>query len=139
MRLALSCFAATLLVGMLAFAGDATQAGAPSTPTTPEPVGPTGAVLPATDPMAAELQRAIERHSREYAALHRQLLQARDEREAFAIQRELRADRTALQVELLRIQASWSRRAGREDLAYEFERTIEALVRPERHAADDSR
>ena len=93
------------------------------------PVGPTGVVLPAADPMAADLQRAIERNQREYAALFSQLSQARDEREAFAIQDEMRQSRTGLQIELLRIQAAYARRAGREELAYEFDRTVEALIR----------
>lgn len=93
------------------------------------PVGPTGVVLPAADPMAADLQRAIERNQREYAALFSQLSQARDEREAFAIQDEMRQSRTGLQIELLRIQAAYARRAGREELAYEFDRTVDALIR----------
>lgn len=128
------------LLGALVLGASAPQAGAPvagvsSTPTTRVASGPTGVLLPAADPMAAELQRSLERHQREYVALYAQLVRARDEHEAFAIQRELRANRTAMQVELLRIQAAHARRGGREDLAYEFERTIEALVRTEPRAA----
>ncbi len=122
--------AATLLVG-LATPPDAPSAGAPPASATSlaKPVGPTGVLLPAADPMAADLQRALERNQREYAALFAQLAHARDEREAFAIQDEMRASRTGLQIELLRIQAVYARRAGREDIAYEFDRTVEALIR----------
>ena len=41
----------------------------------------------------------------------------------------MRQSRTGLQIELLRIQAAYARRAGREELAYEFDRTVEALIR----------
>ncbi len=135
MRLGYSWLLGALLLGASVPQAGAPVAGAPSTPSPPTPSGPTGVLLPEADPMAAELQRVIVRHQREYAALHAQLVRARDEHEAFAIQRELRANRTALQVEMLRLQAAYARRAGREDLAYEFERTIEALVRPEPGAA----
>ncbi|MFN8588429.1 MAG: hypothetical protein U0704_11600 [Candidatus Eisenbacteria bacterium] len=137
MRLGLSCLATTLLLGALVSPAGVPSAGTPPAPPVLAPAGPTGVLVAAADPLATDLQRAIERHAREYAALHRQLVQAREEREAFAIQRELRANRTSLQVEMLRIQAAYARRAGREDLAWEFERTIEALVRPEPRAADD--
>ena len=122
--------ATVLLVGF-ATPPDAPSAGAPpvNAAVTARPVGPTGVVLPAADPMAADLLRAIERNQREYAALFSQLSQARDEREAFAIQEEMRQSRTGLQIELLRIQAAYARRAGREELAYEFDRTVDALIR----------
>lgn len=122
---------ATLLLGFVTPPPDAPSAGSPpaTAAALSRPVGPTGIVLPAVDPMAADLQRAIERNQREYAALFSQLSQARDEREAFAIQDEMRQSRTGLQIELLRIQAAYARRAGREELAYEFDRTVEALIR----------
>lgn len=128
-RFALAVFA-TLFLGFVT-PPDAPSAGSPpaNAAAVARPVGPTGVVLPAADPMAADLQRAIERNQREYAALFSQLSQARDEREAFAIQDEMRQSRTGLQIELLRIQAAYARRAGREELAYEFDRTVEALIR----------
>lgn len=139
MRLGHSWLLGALLVGASLLPGGTPSAGAPGAAEPAQPTGPTHVLLPATDPMAADLQRAIERHSREYAALFGQLSRAHDEHEAFAIQRELRANRTSLQIELLRIQAAYARRAGREDLAWEFDRTVEALVRPEPRAADDAR
>ncbi|MBI5168588.1 MAG: hypothetical protein HZA61_03780 [Candidatus Eisenbacteria bacterium] len=131
MHLRLALAVSLTLVAALATPAGAPSAGAPPTSAAAlaRPVGPTGVVLPAADPMAADLQRAIERNQREYAALFGQLARARDEREAFAIQDEMRQSRTGLQIELLRIQAAYARRAGREELAYEFDRTVEALIR----------
>jgi hypothetical protein len=95
------------------------------------PVGPTAVVLPASDPMAAEMQAALERSQRDYGALYRRLATARGEAEAFVVQDEMRQQRVALQVELLRIQSAYAHRAGRERLAAQFERAIAELVAPE--------
>ena len=105
-------------------------AAAQSTPA-PRPVGPTGVVLPPTDPMASEMQREIDRQRAEYARLFTQLAQAHGETEAFAVQEELRQSQVALQVSLLRIQSAYARRAGRERLAWQLERAVEELITPE--------
>lgn len=105
-------------------------AAAQSTPA-PRPVGPTGVVLPPTDPMASEMQREIDWQRTEYARLFTQLAQARGETEAFAVQEELRQSQVALQVSLLRIQSAYARRAGRERLAWQLERAVEELITPE--------
>lgn len=122
-RLALALLAILLLV-----AAARALAGAPAGP---RAVGPTGVVLPAADPMATEMQAEIERSQRSYAALFARLARARSEAEAFEVQEEMREQRTALQVELLRIQAAHARRAGRERLALQLELTIAELVAPE--------
>ena len=98
---------------------------------TSRPTGPTGVVLPAADPMAVELQREIERSQRDYAALFQRLSLARAESEAFEIQEDMRQQRTELQISLLRIQAAYARRAGRNAFAAQLERAIEALIAPD--------
>jgi hypothetical protein len=111
-------------------------------PPRPRPVGPTGVVLPAFDPMAAEMQRELERSQREYAGLYQRLAEARDETEAFAIQEQMRQQRTALQISLLRIQAAYARRAGRNALAAQLDRAVAALIEadpPARSAPDGRR
>lgn len=105
-------------------------AAAQSTPAT-RPVGPTGVVLPPSDPMASEMQREIDRQRTDYARLFAQLAQAHSQTEAFATQEELRQSQVALQVALLRIQSAYARRAGRERLAWQLERAIEELITPE--------
>jgi hypothetical protein len=95
------------------------------------PVGPTAVVLPPADPMAVELQAAIERSQRDYGELFRRLATARNEEDAFAVQDEMRQRRVGLQVELLRIQAAYARRAGRERLAVQLERTVAELIAPD--------
>ena len=59
LRLALAVFA-TLFLGFVT-PPDAPSAGSPpaNAAAVARPVGPTGVVLPAADPMAADLQRAI--------------------------------------------------------------------------------
>lgn len=94
------------------------------------PVGPTAVVLPEADPMATEMQAELERGQREYAELFRRLATARSEGEAFEVQADMRQVRTGMQVALLRIQAAYARRAGRERLALQLERTIAELVAP---------
>lgn len=105
-------------------------AAAQSTPA-PRPVGPTGVMLPPTDPMVSEMQREIDHQRTDYARLFTQLTQAHGETEAFAVQEELRQSQVALQVALLRIQSAHARRAGRERLAWQLERAIEELISPE--------
>ena len=107
------------------------RGAAAQSPPIPRPVGPTGVVLPPSDPMASEMQRVIDRHLTEYARLFTQLAQARKESEAFAVQEDLRQTQVALQVSLLRIQSAYARRAGRERLAWQLERAIEELITPE--------
>lgn len=119
-----------LLAGGLVPNPTSRGAAAQSTPA-PRPVGPTGVVLPPTDPMASEMQREIDRQRAEYARLFTQLAQARGESEAFAVQEELRQSQVALQVSLLRIQSAYARRAGRERLAWQLERAVEELITPE--------
>ena len=119
-----------LLAGGLVPNPTSRGAAAQSTPA-PRPVGPTGVVLPPTDPMASEMQREIDRQRAEYARLFTQLAQARGETEAFAVQEELRQSQVALQVSLLRIQSAYARRAGRERLAWQLERAVEELITPE--------
>ena len=109
----------------------AARALAESTPGGPRPVGPTAIVLPALDPMAAEMQAELERGQRAYAEAFRRLATARGEAEAFAIQEELRQGRVGLQVALLRIQSAYARRAGRERLAAQLDRAVAELVAPE--------
>jgi len=111
-------------------------------PGRPRPVGPTGVVLPPADPMAVELQREIERSQRDYAALYQRLAQAKGESDAFAIQDEMRQRRTELQVTLLRIQAAYARRAGRNALAAQLDRAVSALIEadpPARSASEGRR
>ena len=102
-------------------------------------VGPTGVVIPAADPMAVELQREIERSQREYASLFQRLSLARAESEAFEIQEDMRQHGVELQITLLRIQAAYARRAGRNAFAAQLERAIEALIAPatQRGAPDE--
>ena len=109
----------------------AAPARTPPAPGTPRPVGPTGIVLPAADPMATEMQRELERGQREYAALFQRLALAHGEDEAFGIQEDMRQQRTGMQVALLRIQAAYARRAGRNVLAAQLERAVEALIAAE--------
>lgn len=99
-------------------------------PPAARPVGPTGIVLPAADPMATELQAELERGQHDYAALFRQLATARSETEAFEVQEAMRQQRTGVQVALLRIQAAYAHREGRERLAAQLERAIAELVAP---------
>lgn len=94
-------------------------------------VGPTGVMLPPSDPMASEMQREIDLQRTDYARLFAQLAQAHSETEAFATQEALRQSQVALQVALLRIQSAYARRAGRERLAWQLERAIEELITPE--------
>ena len=122
-RLAVLAFALLVLVTVARVLAD------PGT--VAHPVGPTAVVLPVADPMASELQAVLERSQREYAGLYRRLATAANESEAFAVQDEMREHRVALQVECLRIQAAYARRAGRERLAAQLERTIAELVAPE--------
>lgn len=125
-RLVLAALAAVALVTVVRALAE------PAAPA--RPVGPTAVVLPPADPLAAELQAELERGQREYAELFRRLATARSEADAFAVQDEMRQARTGLQVALLRIQAAYARRAGRERLAAQLERAIAELVAPE-HAA----
>ncbi len=120
-----------LLAGTLSPSHTVRGEGTPNTPIIARPTGPTGVMLPNMDPMASELQREIEHQRADYTRLITALAQARSEREAFAVQEELRQNQVALQVALLRIQASYARRAGRERLAWQFERTIDELITPE--------
>ena len=116
----------------------ATGARAPSSPAgapgpvpvvaAPRPVGPTGILLPAADPMAVEMQREIERSQREYAALFQRLSLARAESAALAIEEDMGQQRVGLQVSLLRIQEAYARRAGRNAFADQLERAITALI-----------
>ncbi len=99
--------------------------------TAAHPVGPTAIVLPTADPMASEMQAVLERGQREYAGLYRRLATAANESEAFAVQEDMRQQRIGVQVELLRIQAAYAHRAGRERLAAQLERAVAELVAPE--------
>ena len=130
---------ASRILVTVAFAATAVAAGprtpAPTAPArtspaaaTPRPVGPTGVVLPAADPMAAEMQREIERSQREYAALFQRLSLARAESEALGIEEDMRQERVGLQIGLLRIQAAYARRAGRNAFADQLERAVTALI-----------
>ena len=106
-------------------------AGAPAGPESPRPVGPTGIVLPAADPMAAELQRALEGGQRDYAVLFRRLALAQNEREALEIEDDMRQQRVELEIHLLRIQSAYGRRAGRAAFADQLERAIAVLIAAE--------
>ena len=105
----------------------------PAVPAAPMPraVGPTGIVLPAADPMAAEMLRELERGQRDYAALFQRLALAHDETEALAIEQDMRQQRVGLQIALLRIQSAYARRAGRNAFADQLERAVAALVAAE--------
>jgi hypothetical protein len=95
------------------------------------PVGPTGIVLPAADPMTAELQRELERGQRDYAGLFQRLALAHSESEALEIEDDMRQQRVELQISLLRIQSAYARRAGRNGFADQLERAISALIAAE--------
>lgn len=103
------------------------RAAAPS-PSTPRAVGPTQVVLPAQDPMAAEMQREIELWQVTYGALFRRLATARSEKEAFECQEDMAQQRVALQVTLLQIQSAYARRAHRERFAAQLDELIAELV-----------
>ena len=105
------------------------------------PVGPTGIVLPAADPMSVELMRELERGQREYGALFQRLALAHDEGEALAIEDDMRQQRVGLQIALLHIQSAYARREGRDAFADQLERAIAALVaaNPAHPAAGDPR
>lgn len=124
-------FTALALAGLLASPAEAPAAAPPQTAAASHPVGPTGVVLPATDPMASELRRAIESQQRDYASLLAQLASARSEPDAFAIQAQIQQRQVGLQVDLLRIQAAYARRAGHDRLAWQLDRTIETLITPD--------
>jgi propanediol dehydratase small subunit len=123
---------ATALLLAATAAAAASHAAAPAAnapaPAAARAVGPTGIVLPAADPMAAEMQREIERSQREYAALFQRLSLARAESEALAIEEDMRQERVGLQIGLLRIQAAYARRAGRNAFADQLERAVTALI-----------
>lgn len=121
-----------VLIALFVLAAGAAPAGTPVVPARARPVGPTAIVLPVRDPMAVEMQREIDARQEQYAALYTRLAQARDEREAFAIQEELRQGQTGLQIALLRIQAAYAERAGRTRLQAQLERAIDVLISPER-------
>lgn len=87
--------------------------------------------VPAADPMTAELQRAIEAPQRDDASLLAQLAQAKSEADAFAIQTQIQQRQVGLQVDVLRIQAACARRAGRDRLAWQLDRTIDARITPD--------
>jgi propanediol dehydratase small subunit len=130
MRLSARIATALLLAATAAAAASrapAPPANAPA-PAAARAVGPTGIVLPAADPMAAEMQREIERSQREYAALFQRLSLARAESEALAIEEDMRQERVGLQIGLLRIQAAYARRAGRNAFADQLERAVTALI-----------
>jgi hypothetical protein len=95
------------------------------------PVGPTGVLLPASDPMAAEMQRELEHGQRDYAELFRRLALAQNEDEAIGIEEDMRRQRVDLQVTLLRIQAAYARRAGRNAFAEQLDRAVGALTAAE--------
>ncbi len=124
-------FTALALAGLLASPAAAPAAAPPQSAAAGRPLGPTGVVLPAADPMTSELQRAIEAQQRDYASLLAQLASARNESDAFAIQTQIQQRQIGLQVDLLRIQAAYARRAGHDRLAWQLERTIEALITPD--------
>lgn len=124
-----SLFAPLVLIAALA---SPAPAGAPTPPAPARPVGPTAVVLPLRDPMVVEMQREIDARQVQYAALYAQLAQAHSEREAFAIQEELRQGQTGLQIALLRIQAAYAERAGRTRLQAQLERAIDVLIAPDR-------
>lgn len=102
--------------------------GASVAPAAPRPVGPTGVVLPPSDPLALEMQRELERAQQVYAESFRRLAGARDDAEAFAVEEDMRQQRVEMQVTLLRIQSGYARRAGRNAYADALERAITALI-----------
>ena len=125
-------FLLILLVGLVLPSSTSLHAAQPApAAAVARPTGPTGIVMSPVDPMASEMLLEIERQQSEYARLFTQLAQARGESEAFAIQTELRQSQIGLQLSLLRIQAAYAHRSGRERLAWHLERTIEELVAPE--------
>lgn len=103
------------------------RAAAPA-PAIPRPVGPTQVVLPAQDPMAAEMQREIELWQQSYAAIFHRLVTARSEKEAFEVQEDMQQQRVALQVALLQIQSAYAHRARRERFAAQLDELIAELV-----------
>lgn len=101
-------------------------------------MGPTGVVLPAAEPMATEMQREIERGQREYAALFQRPGHGA-RRARGAGDGQMRQQRVELQIVLLRIQAAYARRAGRNAFADQLERAIPLLIAadPPRPAGPD--
>lgn len=124
---------AALVLLALGDTGTAALAIRPSSTTAVEmlrPVGPTGILLPAADPMASEMMLELRRGQQRYLRQLDALAQARNEAAAFAIQADMQRDRVGLQVALLRIQSSYAWRAGQERLADQLESTIRELVSP---------
>jgi len=86
----------------------------------PRPVTPLTAAIEAA--LAAEQTRVVELEAR--------LAQAPDEAAAAAIVREIELAKQAGELEVMRIQADFARRAGREEQAREIEAAIAAILAP---------
>ncbi len=91
---------------------------------------PTPTGTPARSPMVQEMQDAVERARARVAQLGKNRLRAVSMRERAEADRSAHAAKLELEVELLRIQATWARREGRAEVAKRLESAIEALLAP---------
>ena len=81
-------------------------------------------------PMDVELFRVLDQQRETLAALRTRFRDAKDDRAALAIQREIDRVKRDTEISLLRIQADWAKRAGRTEAASQLEAAIEQILHP---------
>jgi hypothetical protein len=80
--------------------------------------------------MDVELFRLLDRQRETLAELQTRFREAKDDRAALAVQREIDRVKRDAEVSLLRTQADWARRAGRIEAASRIEAAIEQILHP---------
>jgi hypothetical protein len=81
-------------------------------------------------PMDVELFAVLDRQREALAALRTRFREAKDDRTALAVQREIDRVKRDSEISLLRVQADWARRAGRIEAASQIEAAIEQILHP---------
>jgi len=81
-------------------------------------------------PMFAEMRGTLDAERSQLAVLHERFLRAATPAAALAIQREIERLKADTEVALLRIQATWARRAGKIEVATRIEAAITELITP---------
>ena len=81
-------------------------------------------------PMDVELFAILDRQREALAALRTRFKDAKDDRTALAVQREIDRLKRDTEISLLRVQADWARRAGRVEGARRIEAEIGQIQNP---------
>jgi hypothetical protein len=80
--------------------------------------------------MFAEMQGTLDSERSQLAALHERFLRAATPAAALEVQREIERLKADTEIALLRIQATWARRAGKIEAATRIEAAITELTTP---------